>query len=437
MQNLTYIKTQLFRFLISILILLISGIQYELSAQDQPKVKIISKKVGESIDADERIEYELFDEYADNFKEAQFYERTDKSKILAIHFKDETKKEILLTQTEYFEYKAQINKRKINYEAIDSTMNCIVKLMDESSISGKIIQVLDKEVVIETNYLDEITIRKNKILEIIFLQSDGKQLNTYWLPNPHDSRHYFAPTARNMKKGEGYFQDIYLVIASVNYAFTNYFTMGGGMSIVPGIGFNQQAYFVNPKLGFEINKNVHLGGGFIYANIGENDSYEIFDSITIPVVLNGQTIGDTTIVHSLDWEDKLIRHNAGILYGVGTYGNRENNLTLGLGYAYLDDDFLKHPVIMIGGMARISRRTAFISENWVFTTYHENEDTYDPYDPDVHKDGYYTTGVISYGIRFFGEKMSVDLAFFQVPGKLGIGEFIFPGIPYLDFVYKF
>ena len=41
-------------------------------------------------------------------------------------------------------------------------------------------------------------------------------------------------------------------------------------------------------------------------------------------------------------------------------------------------------------------------------------------------------GVLSYGIRFLGEKLSVDLALWNPTG-----DFIFPGIPYVAFAVKF
>ena len=41
--------------------------------------------------------------------------------------------------------------------------------------------------------------------------------------------------------------------------------------------------------------------------------------------------------------------------------------------------------------------------------------------------------LISYGLRFFGEKTSVDFAFFNILDD----DAIFPGIPYLGFVWNF
>lgn len=67
----------------------------------------------------------------------------------------------------------------------------------------------------------------------------------------------------------------------------------------------------------------------------------------------------------------------------------------------------------LGGEARFSRRAAFVTENWIF--------------PGVDQP------LISYGIHFFGEAISVDLALINTLGK----GMPFPGFPYIDFVYNF
>jgi hypothetical protein len=69
---------------------------------------------------------------------------------------------------------------------------------------------------------------------------------------------------------------------------------------------------------------------------------------------------------------------------------------------------------MLGAESRLSRRIAFVTENYVIP----NEDV---------------SSLISYGLRFFGEKLSVDLAFWNAPGN----EMRFPGIPYVAFSVKF
>jgi hypothetical protein len=117
-----------------------------------------------------------------------------------------------------------------------------------------------------------------------------------------------------------------------------------------------------------------------------------------------------SIPHKVD-DEKI--PTIGILYGVGTYGNSNSNLTGGLGFGFVNSRIAHNPAVMIGGEKRFSRGISFLSENWIF--------------PNVDQP------IISYGIRFFGEKLSADLGFFSILGK----DFFFPGIPWVDFVYKF
>lgn len=70
---------------------------------------------------------------------------------------------------------------------------------------------------------------------------------------------------------------------------------------------------------------------------------------------------------------------------------------------------------MISEMTRIAKRTVQVTENRI-----------------VPAEGYY--GIITFGVRFFGEKMTVDLAFIN---NSDITETLIIGIPYVDFVVKF
>ena len=409
-------------YIIKSIFVLLIAVQFSANAQDSPKQITISKIVGDVIDADEKIDLELFDEYAaDEFKEAKFFKNPDNSRFLVIYLKNGTENKKPLTESEYYAYKKHIEKRKINYSEIDSSMYCVVKLTDESSISGKITTVYEKKIEINTKYLGKIMISKKDITEVVVLNSEGKQANKYWLPNPHDSRHFFAPTARNLPKGEAYFQDIYLLLLNGNYGLTDYLTVGGGFSVVPGLGIDEQVYLLNIKLGFDFGENFSLGGGILYANIPNGEEIVFEEELTIPI-MNSSPPRDTTVIHNT-YEYISGRMNAGIAFGVATYGNRENNITFGMGYAYIEDIQVKNPIYMLGGMCRLSRKSALVTENWLLFEEHE--------------DGTFASPIISYGVRFFGEKMSLDFAFLQIPGEKMLDQLIFPGIPYVDFVLKF
>ena len=173
-----------------------------------------------------------------------------------------------------------------------------------------------------------------------------------------------------LKKGEGYYQNFWVLFSSVSYAFTDNITVGVGTTTIPEVSF----YYFTPKVGVAATENLDFAVGALILKIPD--------------------------------------HTAGILYGVGTYTGNDVDFTLGLGYGFAADELADKPMVTVGFEKRISRRTAFISENWVFPGFD---------DP-----------LFSYGIRFFGESMAVDVAFYNTFSGIS-----FPGFPYLDFVYNF
>ena len=79
---------------------------------------------------------------------------------------------------------------------------------------------------------------------------------------------------------------------------------------------------------------------------------------------------------------------------------------------YSGDDLADRPVFMIGGEKRLSSRIALVTENWIVPG---------------------TNPLVSGGLRFFGRKMSVDFGLINMLGK----DAVSPGVPYIDFVFKF
>jgi hypothetical protein len=107
-------------------------------------------------------------------------------------------------------------------------------------------------------------------------------------------------------------------------------------------------------------------------------------------------------------------YKLGIAYGVATTGTLDSALTIGGGYAYArgDDEGDKGgaPLLMIGGEHRITRRTKIITENYFFS------------------DG----GIVSFGWRFMGDHLSVDVGGFT---PLGVDGFVIA--PMVNIVRKF
>ena len=275
---------------------------------------------------------------------------------------------------------AQEEADKFTYLVIpDENSMQILNLRDGSTLLGRITEIRAKDILFQTG-VGEITIGREKIEKIELVPKSRIKGGKYWYVNPNTTRLYFAPTARMLKKGEGYFSDYYLFFPGIAYGFSDNFTFGGGMSLFPGVDPEHQLFYFTPKIGLKTSRNSNIAAGALVIAIPEIDN-----------------------------ESPLV----GILYGVGTFGDTDGSLTVGLGYGFVDDELADKPMFMIGGEKRLSRRVSFVSENWIF--------------PGA------DFPVVSYGFRFFGEGISVDLALFNALGEEGF----FPGLPWIDFVFNF
>ncbi len=262
----------------------------------------------------------------------------------------------------------------------DSSHMQILTTLDGTTLYGRIIEVGQSEIKFETN-IGIIPIQLAKIKEIKEIPISSIKKGVYWFPNPNDTRLLFAPTARCLKGGEGYFADYYLFFPMVAFGITDNITIAGGASIFPWVGIENNLFYFMPKVGCNLGDKFSLAVGALLVKLPS------FDDEINPTV--------------------------GICYGVGTVGGPNSNLTAGVGFGYVDWEFEKTPMFMFGGQHRVSRRISLVSENWMM--------------PGVDQPG------IAYGLRFFGEKVSVDLGFLNTIGD----NMIFPGIPYIDFVIKF
>jgi len=245
----------------------------------------------------------------------------------------------------------------------DSTKVQVITTVDKSKNVGRIIKIGDEEVVFKAEF-GTIIIPIAKIKDIKEIPITAIKDGVYWFPNPNATRLYFSPTARMLKQGDGYFADYYLFFPAFAYGITNNFTIGGGMSLIPNASLDEQMFYFTPKIGLKATKSFNIAAGALLVKIPNFDDE--------------------------DGESPLV----GILYGVGTVGNPDASFTLGLGYGFVDDEVAKKPMVVVGGEKRLSRRTAFVTENWIM--------------PGV------DNPLISYGLRFFGEKMSVDLALINI-----------------------
>lgn len=283
---------------------------------------------------------------------------------------------------------SQQNHHKFHF---DTTETYLISLTDGFETVCQFIESDSVSASFKTKLICRIEIPLQNIKHIDVLNTSNYIDGEYWFANPNATRYFFAPSARCLKAGEWYYQNTYLVLNSVNVGISNNFSMGGGFELITTFSKESTSpiYLLTPKIGFKAGKNLHLGGGALYASLPTDNQTT---SVTVP-------------------------------YALVTAGNDNNNLTLGLGHLFANFGNENEPsafsenntIITCSGMYRIAKKTSLVSENW-FVINNEAQ------------------GVYSYGIRFFGEKLTVDLAFIN---NSEIVEFLFIGIPYVDFLVKF
>ena len=261
----------------------------------------------------------------------------------------------------------------------------VLTLKDGTTLTGKIEKEQEGKIILRTEggVIIELSASDVKEIERLSRKPGGKW---YQYTDPNHTRLLWAPTGRTLKAGSGYFADYYVFFPSLAYAPTDNITLYGAMSIVPGVGLDDQVFFFAPKVGIIQKEDFALSTGVIVVRIPEAD--------VIP----------------------------GIVYYVSTWGSKDDSLTLGLGWGWAreegDWETMDSPVVMVGGEHRVSNGVKLLTENWWLPGIEDVEEH----------------PVLSIGIRFFGRRLAVDLGFFHVVGS-GIEGF--PFIPWVDFAYNF
>ena len=264
--------------------------------------------------------------------------------------------------------------------APEGVMQRIV-LRDGSEMIGRITSIGPTSVQFESS-IGVTTIPTDAIVEVKE-ERGGKVLGgRYYFPNPNSTRLIFAPTGRMLPKGEGYFSDYWIFFPGFAAGLSDRVTIGGGMTIFPGVNLADQVLYFTPKVGVVQSQTFNAAVGALMISVPEDG-----------------------------FEDGTSRNSAGLLYGVGTWGGLDNSFTAGLGYGYANGDLASNPAIVLGGETRSSPRTSLVTENYILPG---------------------GNMMFSGGIRFMGRGLALDFALVAFAGE-GEG---FCCAPFLGFVYN-
>lgn len=253
-----------------------------------------------------------------------------------------------------------------------------VVLKDGNIIRGKVLSEYKDSIIFNSVLTGNITILRSDILFIKNFTPENKGSKLVY--ENLASRYFFSPSAINMKKGEGYYQNTLFSLSTFNYAISDYVTIGGGFELFSLI-LGTPIIIITPKISYPVSDNLHIGGGYLYANIIglENNSPGI-----------------------------------NIAYGNLTYGSSKSNISLNIGTSLT---YKGRPTFTLNGFHQLSPKFGLMTENWFIPSWDDN---------------YANLNII--GCRVIGRKNLFDFGLIRAGGS---GESILLPVPFLSYTLKF
>jgi hypothetical protein len=271
---------------------------------------------------------------------------------------------------------AQPERVRERLRVVDSTRVQILTTADGSELVGRIIDIGDSTLTFQMS-ANQLTLRLANILGIEERPASAGRDGRPWFPHGNLTSLVLGPTGRTLPRGGGQFALYEILFPTVSYGFTDRLTLGAGVTIVPGLGLDEQVVHLLPKVGVVRSESVNIAVGALI--LRANDLFDDDEGASDPF---------------------------GILYGVGTFGGPDANLTTGIGYGFFGDDLASQPLLQVGGQLRFAERGALITENWFFRS--DNDNT-----------------ILSWtGLRFLAPKVSFDAAAAFSPAE----DFWFPWV---------
>ena len=199
-----------------------------------------------------------------------------------------------------------------------------VEVTSGTTIIGTLTAINGDVLSFQTKDLGLVTLQRANIRQLTLLTETQARRGYDYQGN--GNRLFFAPTARNLRRGEGTVQTIDIFLLGVNYGITDNISMGALFTWVPEAG-TDNFFALTPKFSLPVSQKVRVGAGAM-------------------VVFQG---GD----------------NVTLAYANGTYGSADNNLTAGVGYAFVGGNYVSTPVFLLGGATRVSRRVSLMNETYI------------------------------------------------------------------------
>ena len=321
------------------------------------RVVVVSSAVGETIDGGEKARFGLFPYYsANDFLEARFVraQTPDSALTLRTRLRDGRELARPFTPAEFQAVRESIDRRiqelgaqgvpiaaapgspvaapvpaSGGSEIVGRTYS--IELRSGTIFNGVLRAATATDLEFDTRDLGVVRVQRTN-LKVMALLTVAQAAKGY-TDVGNGTRMFFAPTARNLRRGQGYVEDIDVVLLAANYGITDNFSVGVLLPVIPVLVGRVFAF--TPKVSVAVSEKFHVGVGALYARA---------------------SLGNSSV-------------GGGVAYGVGTYGTADDNVTLGLGYGFTDQgETARTPVVVLGGAKRVSNRFSVLNETYLANT---------------------------------------------------------------------
>ena len=215
-------------------------------------------------------------------------------------------------------------------EKPDSTVLVQVETADGNSYLGKVLYEDGEKIILKTQNVGEITFKMVDVVKVTQIRNSQLVEGVYFFENPQATRYFFSPNGFGLKRGEAYYQNVWVLFNQFSVGVTDNFSIGGGLIPLFLFGGASTPVWLTPKFSIPVKKDrVSLGvGGLLTTVIGEKSS------------------------------------GAGVVYGMSTFGNRDKNFTIGLGLGYSSGKLADRPTVSFSALIRTGARSYFVTENY-------------------------------------------------------------------------
>lgn len=277
-----------------------------------------------------------------------------------------------------------------------------IQLRDGSTLIARVEAVDGDRIVLRTQSGTRVEVDRAQIRSVSPLRGELRN-GELWRPDPNRTRLFFGPTGRSLRQGEGYVGAFELLFPFVAVGITDRVTLAGGTPILTGA--MGEVMYLAPKVQLLSTPRAQVSTGVLaFFNLSaERDETDV----------------------------------VGIAFGAGTWGSDDRAVTLGAGWGFAGSDVQNRPAFLVGGETRVSSRIKLISENYLISYENEVNDPVTTPDPNPQLRARVEVerlGLLSAGVRFFGDRLAGDLGLGM---GIGAGEGVFCCVPLVNVVYNF